>query len=288
LGYYSTNAKLDGKFHEITVRVKRPGVAVRARRGYRAATAAEVTAARVAASPAIPDAAAAVRSALTSLVRIDSPGRLRIDASPVHGPSPSGIVAVWVAGEVRPERGGGDMGGPGTLTIEVNLGDASTTSEIALTSAQQTFVAPIAVRVAAASGELQVKAKLTNATGTFTDGIRVDPAVPRPLLFRRGPSTGNRQQPTADPQFSRTERAHLELPLAADDKPGAARLLDRAANPLNVPVGIGERTDSETGQRWLTADMTLAALGGGDYVVELGIKRTAGDRRVLIAIRVTR
>lgn len=37
IGYYSSG-KLDGTFHPISVRVKRPGVRVRARRGYMAAT----------------------------------------------------------------------------------------------------------------------------------------------------------------------------------------------------------------------------------------------------------
>ena len=47
LGYYSSNAKLDGKLPvRSTVRVKRAGVNVRARRSYRAPTEAEVTAAR--------------------------------------------------------------------------------------------------------------------------------------------------------------------------------------------------------------------------------------------------
>ena len=42
LGYYSSNTKLDGKFRDITVRVKRPGTRVRARRGYRGRTAEDV------------------------------------------------------------------------------------------------------------------------------------------------------------------------------------------------------------------------------------------------------
>ena len=42
VGYNSTQAPTDGKFHEIKVRVKRPGVQVRARQGYWAYTADDV------------------------------------------------------------------------------------------------------------------------------------------------------------------------------------------------------------------------------------------------------
>src|SRR5437899_5311381 len=43
IGYNSSQAPSDGKFHEIKVRVKRPGVQVRARKGYWALTAEETT-----------------------------------------------------------------------------------------------------------------------------------------------------------------------------------------------------------------------------------------------------
>lgn len=59
LGYYSANEQLDGKWRTIKVRVKRPGVEVRARKGYRALRredmlTASPSAAAAAAGPATP------------------------------------------------------------------------------------------------------------------------------------------------------------------------------------------------------------------------------------------
>jgi VWFA-related protein len=63
LGYNSTQAPTDGKFHAIKVRVKRPGAQVRARKGYWALTSEET--ARV--NNPKPEAPAAVTAALSTL-----------------------------------------------------------------------------------------------------------------------------------------------------------------------------------------------------------------------------
>ena len=72
------------------------------------------------------------------------------------------------------------------------------------------------------------------------------------------------------------------------DNATAARLLDKAGQALQLTVTLGERTDAASGQRWITADLTLAALAAGDYAVEL--TTTAGEttRQVITAFRVTR
>ena len=116
--------------------------------------------------------------------------------------------------------------------------------------------------------------------------LDLDPARQQPLLFRRGLSTGNRVQPAASFQFSRTERLHLELPIGTAT-PGSGRFLDRNTQPLQIPVQVGEKTDGE-GQRWLTADATLSALGAGDYILEITVLNGGGEQRVLTPIRVTR
>jgi len=53
-------------------------------------------------------------------------------------------------------------------------------------------------------------------------------------------------------------------------------------------VTTAERTDAQTGQRWLTADVTLAALAAGDYVIEFTTGDAAAQKKVMTAIRVTR
>jgi hypothetical protein len=292
LGYYTSNPKLDGAWHGINVRVKRRGVTVRSRNGYRAATDAEVRAARGATAAPVPDTKAAITAALGTLARAGGDGRLRLHAAAA---TQSGVTSVWVAGEVPPPPPGqaDPIAHGGSVDIDVTVqGGTSSSAHAEIQPGVRAFLTPVRLGTAPA-GSIDVRGRVRGPDGgVLADIIRIDApaagAPSGPLLYRRGPSTSNLQQPAADLRFARSDRLRLELPAAAEDRVDSATLLDRNATPLPVPVTTGERTDAATGQRWLTADVVLAPLGAGDYIVQFATVRGQQQQRVLTAFRVTR
>lgn len=286
LGYYSTNRKLDGSFRKISVKVKRPGVEVRARRGYRAATAEEVNASHAAAEAPVPARVRTSTAALATLGRLRQDAPFAIHVVPMRAAPDGPVTALWIAGEVLP--GAREFRAGGRAAIEIS-GGAQVETSVEMKPEERAFLVKVPVRAAADAVTVRAQVSSTGSSTPLADTVRVDaqPSDLEPLLFRRGMTTGNRVQPAADFRFSRTDRLRLELPIAADATPGTARLLDRNGQPLQVPVQVGERTDAD-GQRWLTADAVLAPLAAGDFIVEQTFTASGAERRVMTGIRVTK
>ena len=274
LGYYSSNTKLDGRFRKLNVKVKRPGVDVRARRGYKAATAEEVAAARAASTAPVPEAASAATAALSGLARLRPEAKLNTHAVAVKN---SGVT-VWFTGELaRP------VSAATSATVTVGTPPASASIEVPLAAGQRAFMGS-ATLGAAPPGPIDVRIRVP-APGEipFTDTLRIDAVegLAPPLMFRRGPATGNRYEPAGQPQFSRTERVRFDVPRAGIEALTGVRVLDRNGNPIEVPVTQSARDG------WLSAEIALAAFGPGDYLIELAA--FAGEtQKVLAAFRVTR
>ena len=51
---------------------------------------------------------------------------------------------------------------------------------------------------------------------------------------------------------------------------------------------VGERNDETTGQRWMTADITLGPLSPADYAIEVTFTREGRTEQVLTPVRVIR
>jgi VWFA-related protein len=281
LGYASTNAKLDGKFRKITVHVKRAGVDVRARRGYRAPTQKEVDEGAMAEAPATSAPASAIQVALDGLVpaRPGVPLRTSVSAGQVGGKSLGWLVAELDPSLFRqPDWAGGAVA---DIVVSTPDGIPLANRRGVISSDQRAIVVDL--------GELPAdgataRTKVTPQSGglPYTDTIRLDEASgTRALLSRRGPTTGVRYVPTAVPQFSRTERVRIEVPKDAGTTAVSAEILDRAGKAVNVPVHASTRVEGSV--TWASAEVSLAPLAAGDYLVRL----MAGSQSVVTAFRLT-
>jgi VWFA-related protein len=278
LSYYSTNSKLDGRFRRISVRVKREGTEVRARPGYLAPTEAEARAAGggVDAAPtpgSRPSPPPAVSRALEAIV----PGRgnlpVRVQATGLQDRvrivvelDPTTLKQTeWQAGATLQITIDGERGGrPRVVSAELNAGQRSVVVE-----GPDEPIDPgryfVRIEGRPSSGNATIRASTT--AGVAAESATVGSAA---LAFRRGPTTGLAYQPTADPRFRRTERLRAEVPVfGTATLATSGRVLTREGQPLPLVVVMSERTDAESGQRYVVADATLAPLAQGDYVLEL-------------------
>ncbi len=280
IGYVSTNPEPDGQYRTIRVNVKQPGLEVRARRGYRAATA---DAAPVATPVSVDETAEALEAAFGVLARIRTEAPMHTygvatagEASVVVELTAAQALAARAETPVRVEIVGAEGTVLGRGEGAVPPGTRGTIVRVLVPSDS---AGPWRANITAGAGRERRQDSV--AIGTSPNTL----AGP-PVVYRATPSPRSPLMPVADFLFRRTERVHIEWARLAEPDRREARLLGRDGKPLAVPVNLTER--EADGRTSIAADLNLAPLTDGEYAVELVVGRGDRAERQVVAIRVVR
>jgi VWFA-related protein len=274
LTYSSSNTRLDGRFRAITVRVKRDGVKVRTRRGYRGPTADDVIS-------GVGSPGTAVRAALASTsapANARAPFRIRTSTWLRNTSEDTRRGAFWVVGELDYQTRR-QLAWTAGAEAEVVVLDATGKEVMTRTVDLKPDEGPFSIQVpetgAIAAGEYAVRVRLRSQadekaelTNTARVVLRDDSALGEAVMSKRGLSTGPRYMRTADPRFMRSDRLKLELATAVPE-PAKARILDRNHKELSVPAQVSERAEPSGEFRWIVVDVGLAPFAAGDYAIEV-------------------
>jgi len=299
LGYYSTNAKPDGKYRNIKVKVNRQGVDVRARRGYKAASEKELTEGREAAHAASASAPpSAFQTAMGALAAARSDFRFLTSvswiAAPLDDSVPGAKSHLWVTGELDDATAKGPEWAGGA-SAEVLL-----TAEDGVKIAEQTTDVPAPVHVVSVTlpdvaigpGEYSLRLRVKPSGGglPFMDTVRFTVAdtgdlVGKPRLLRRGPGSGLAYVVTADPRYRRTDRIRVEVPILGKVDGAQGELLDRNGTVLPLPIQAAARPEDGV-LTWASSEAALAPLAPGDYAIRTSITRGAKTDQVITAFKV--
>jgi VWFA-related protein len=320
LGYTSSKSGNDGKFHPITVKVKRSGVDVRARKGYWALTPADVEKIN---NPT-PETAKPVQIALASIATSVQSGKyVRTWIGTEKGEN--GKTRVTLIWEPLPAQGANvRREQPGRVSLlaatsEGNLVFRGRSPDAALAAAAP---APSPNDTGTASGrspsaapatvpqrlvfdappgkiELRMTVEAAGSGGTLDSEIR-DIAVPdftapqvalsTPRVYRARTAkefqtlaTDTNAIPAPGREFSRTERLLIRFDAygPGTEKPDVtAMLLNRAGTKMS-DVQLAPGAAGTTHQ----IDMGLASIPSGEYLVEITAKSANGEAKELVPFR---
>jgi VWFA-related protein len=278
MGYYTTNTKLDGKFRSINVRLKRPGLTVRARKGYRGFTEAEIARGTASSTPP-PAGSAPVTAALTPVVSFNARAQLRIRASTwAHESSAGGAEgAFWVVGELDPQvrkQPAWSAGAQADVAVIGPDGQQVASRKIDIKPADGAFTLQIPESGGVGVGEYTLRVRLRSPvegelglSDTARVSVKNDTTLGEAVMWRRGPSTGPQYRRTADPRFQRSDRLRLEM-ATSGSQPVTAHILDRNGTTMSVQAQVTERPDESMQFKWVVIDVSLAPFAAGDYAIE--------------------
>jgi VWFA-related protein len=280
VGYSSSQAPTDGKFHEIRVRVKRPGAQIRARRGYWAYTAED---AKRAVAPPKAGPPVEVTRALAAIAPMTNRRYIRTWIGNDRGQA--GKTRVTLLWEPLPPAPGVRRDEPRRVTVLAT----SPSGDIVYRGRVPTELATPGnggiVRFEAPPGKLDVRLTIEgDGTGTLDTEDRAleIPDLTNPEVLLSTPkvwvarnareftalTAGVPPAPAAVREFRRTDRLLIRVDAYAPGTAPAtvtAQLLNQqGVKMLDVPV-----TAPADGSRTYSIDLALASFAAGQYLLEL-------------------
>ncbi|MCC7008929.1 MAG: VWA domain-containing protein [Acidobacteria bacterium] len=275
-------APRDGKPHKLDVKVRRGGVSLRFRRSYVAPGPPDMVKGEAPAFDAPVDAAVtALGRALESRRTFVSASAQRGFVAVVAEISSREYAAKWTAGadvDVAVTDSAGALVGTAAGRIEkgtravmvgIPLNDAAGQP---LPASRGPFRAAVKIR---AEGAVLEDAAQASTGGAWLGAARV---------WRGQGSARSPLQPTAEYQFSRSERLFVEWAVVQPADRRTARLLRRTGEPTPVTLTL---TDGVTaGTPTMSTTFALTQLAPGDYVLEVVAGRGDDTERRLLPFRI--
>jgi VWFA-related protein len=321
IGYSSTIAPSDGKFHDIKVKVKRPGVQVRARKGYWALTPEEVKQSLLPPKPPLPPA---VKSALANVENVAASARSRSIRTWIGtSRGENGKTKVTFVWEPVPRQPGGPASSdqPSRVSVMAVATDGSpifrgrvpdavvastakppgASAASGAASADNAPRAPSRVVFEAKPGAMQLRLSVEGASAGVIDSEVREIVIPdltttqttlgTPAVYRaRTPRElqqlkGDAQAvPATTREFSRMDRIFVRVVAYGAGAPAvSAHLLNRAGQPMSELIVTPPVAPATES----IVDVPVAGIAPGDYIIELKATGEGGEAKELVGIRVT-